>query len=161
MSAAPADLNGSLQGWGQVANVLATLLIGYIAFKVAVQSKGIAAASILPFLVVDEELYADRLCWNIKNVGLGPAIIKQVEVTYPAEPYIVRCVKELAASDRQKLETFLNHPAVNALAGGKHQHCCTPSWQHIPAVRPRIALSFQCIELDDQLKNLCLWRAAK
>jgi len=131
---APTDI-ATLQGWSGVANVIATLLIGVVAALVAIQSKRIAAASILPFLVVDEELREDSLEYNITNVGLGPAIIKQIEVTYPAEPYILRVVKEQVESDRQQLQGFLQSDAVTRQAGGKHhllvdQMQTSASWSH-------------------------------
>jgi len=105
------DYAADLQGWGQLASVVISIWFGVVAALLTWQSSRIAAASIIPFLKVEEEIHPSRLIYNITNVGLGPAVVEEVTIQYPKEPHILVVCKALGEGVRKELADFLTTKA--------------------------------------------------
>jgi hypothetical protein len=78
--------------------MMVTFPVGVAAAAVAWQSRNIAAASIVPFLHVRENILNDKLVCTIVNWGLGPAVVQGMQMTYPRVPRILGAAADFGNS---------------------------------------------------------------
>lgn len=106
----------SVAAWSSFGSLLVTFLVGVAAAAVALQSRNVAAASIVPFLRVREVLLKDKIEISIGDWGLGPAVIQSMRVAYPPVPHIIG----VAAGLGKSLVQLRARPAIGLPSEGKH-----------------------------------------